>query len=101
MASVNNANGDNTLIELSPEFIKDLIKGVSTGLAITLPFFVMWLSFKHPKTFKLEYMKEISLLTIWMLAIAHLWPLKSLKACKDGVQVECQATAIPPEKAAS
>lgn len=89
-----------TALRELPQFIQDFIKGVSTGLAVTMPFLAIWLSFNHPRTFAFAYMKEISLLILWLLAIVHLFPLKSLKAGKDGVQLEfLDASGIPPKDA--
>ena len=70
-------------------------------MAVSLPFLAIWLSFNHPKTFAFGYMKEASLLVLWLLSVVHLWPLKSLKVGKDGVHLEFAATAISPEKATS
>ncbi len=89
------------LIKELPSFVQDVVKGVSTGLAVTMPFLAIWLSFNRPGTFTFAYMKESSLLVLWLLAVVHVWPIKALKAGKDGVHFEFhdRASGIPPNKA--
>lgn len=89
------------IVNAIPGFIRDLIRGTSVGLAVTLPFVVLWLAFAHTKTFKLEYMKEISLLIVWIISLAHLLPLKIFKVGKDGVHVEFRSEPVKPEDAIS
>lgn len=89
------------IVAAAPLWLRDFFKGFATGLAIGLPLFVVWLSFTHPKTFKLEYMKEVSLLVVWSVCLLQAFQLKSFEVGKDGFKFAFGTEGISPEKSVS
>jgi hypothetical protein len=75
------------------DFTSAFAIGVSAGVAISLPFFVVWISFAFPTTFSIAYMKEASLLILWAAAVLYIWRPKSVTFGKDHFKIEFHGTA--------
>lgn len=74
------------------DFISAFAIGISAGVAISLPFFVVWMSFAFATMFTFAYVKEVSLLILWAAAVLYIWRPKSITFGNDIFKIEFHGT---------
>jgi len=87
-----------SLTEL-PQRIRELVKGACLSLMFTFPFYAVWLAFTKKELFAFSYIREVALLSVWVMCVLYVLPLKSIKVGKDSLELSFADPQIPPSKA--
>ncbi len=84
------------LVDKAPGVVRDFLKGTGLGICVLLPFFVVWLAFSQKEAFSFSYMRELSLLILWLFCLFQIVPLKSVKIGKDAVELSFDTPPMSP-----